>query len=97
MEDIFRAIVHIEDDIKEIKRQIEILKKRPDVLFREDWMDGADVQFALHISQRTLHYLRESGKLPFTRLHKKIFYKVSDIKALLEEKYIQYHLTKDHD
>jgi len=97
MEDIIRAIAHIEEEIKEIKLQIEILKKHPDVLFRENWMDGADVQSALNISQRTLHYLRESGKLPFTRLHKKIFYKVSDIKSLLEEKYVPYHLTKDHD
>lgn len=96
MEDIIRAIAQIEEDIKDIKQQIEILKKRPDVLFREEWMDGADVQFALNISQRTLRYIRESGKLPCTRLHKKIFYKVADIKALMEEKYVQYHIHKKH-
>jgi len=97
MEDIIRAIAHIEDEITEIKRQIEILKTRPDVLFREDWMDGADVQSALNISQRTLHYLRKSGKLPFTRLHKKIFYKAEDIKAIMLEKYVDYHFHKQHD
>lgn len=85
MEDIIRAIRLINDEIREIKRQIEILKKRPDVLFKEDWMDGHDTSLALHISERHLRTLRETGQLPFTRLHKKIYYKVADIKALLEQ------------
>lgn len=90
MEDIIRAIVHINEEIKEIKRQIDILKKRPDVLFREDWMDGHDVALALHISQRHLRTLRLTGRLPFTRLHKKIYYKVTDIKSLLEENAVRH-------
>ncbi|HET6557598.1 MAG TPA: helix-turn-helix domain-containing protein [Prolixibacteraceae bacterium] len=97
MDDVIRAILHINEEIKEIKKQIEILKKRPDVLFKEDWMDGQDVMLALNISQRTLRTLRLTGALSFTRLHKKIFYKVSDIKSLLEQNYIRYHFTNNHD
>lgn len=95
MEEFIRAIQHINEEITEIKRQIEILKKRPDVLFREEWMDGQDVMLALHISKYTLRSLRRSGKLPFARLHRKIYYKVSDIKALLKENYIRYHLKTE--
>lgn len=97
MEDLIRAILLINKEIEAIKRQIEILKKRPDVLFKEDWMDGQDVMLALNISQRTLRTLRLTGALPFTRLHKKIFYKVSDIRSLLDQNYIRYHFTNDHD
>lgn len=97
MEDIIRAILHIQEEIKEIKRQIEILKKRPDVLFKEEWMDGQDVQLALNISHGTLRSLRRSGKLPFARINQKLYYKVADVKALLQENYIGRHFTKCHD
>lgn len=97
MEEIFEAILLITQEIKEIKRQIENLNKRPDVLFREEWMDGQDVMLALHISQRTLRTLRVSGKLSYSRINNKLYYKALDIKALLEENYIRYHLTHSHD
>lgn len=87
MEDFIRAILHIEEEIQEIKRQIEILKKRPDVLFKEEWMDGQDVQLALNISHGTLRSLRRSGKLPYTRINMKLYYKIADLKTLMQENY----------
>lgn len=92
-----RALVLVKEEIEQIKREINILKKRPDVLFREEWMDGQDVMLALNISPRTLRTLRLTGALPFTRLHKKIFYKAADIRSLLEQNYIRYHFTNHHD
>jgi hypothetical protein len=87
MEDIIRSIIQIQEEIREIRLQIEMLKKRPDVLFKEDWMDGQDVQLALNISPGTLRSMRRSGKLPFSRINMKIYYKVSDVKALMLENY----------
>lgn len=84
-DDIYRAIRLIQDDIKAIIRRIEKLEKRPDMLFKDEWMDGHDVCRALNISDRHLRTLRESGLLPYSRIQKKIYYKVSDLKTLLEK------------
>lgn len=72
---------------KEAMADIQSLKKTKAELFKEEWMDGQEVILALHISQRTLQTLRCSGQLPFSRLHKKLYYKTSDVKAMLENNY----------
>ena len=51
------------------------------------WLDNQDVAMALHLSKRTLQTLRDNGTLPYSRIKDKIFYKVSDINALLESNY----------
>lgn len=101
MDNIIKAIVHlnekvsdIDEEVSEIKKDVALLKKRPDMLLKEDWMDGPEVMLSLHISQRTLQTLRDSGKLIPTRLLRKYYYKVADIKSLLEENYVRYHFTK---
>lgn len=97
MDDTNKAILHLEEEIREIRHQIELLKSRPDVLFKEEWMDGQDVQLALNISAGTLRYLRRVGKLPYARIKMKLYYKVADVKALLEENYISNHKRYSHD
>lgn len=72
---------------KEVKEEIQNLKKTKAEQFKEVWMDGQEVTLALHISPRTLQTLRCSGQLPCSRVHKKIYYKTSDVKALLESNY----------
>ena len=51
------------------------------------WLDNQDVSMALHISTRTLQTLRNNGTLPYSRIQNKIYYKASDINALLESSY----------
>lgn len=51
------------------------------------WLDNQDVSMALHLSKRTLQTLRDNGTLPYSRIKDKIFYKVSDVNALLESNY----------
>lgn len=46
-------------------------------------MDGQDVCLRLNISPRTLQTLRDSGKLPFSQIQHKIFYKPEDVEALV--------------
>lgn len=72
---------------KQVKADIQRLKKNKAEQFKEEWMDGQEVALALHISQRTLQNLRLSGKLPFSKLNKKIYYKPCDVKAMLETNY----------
>lgn len=95
-DNVERVLLNLQRRVDKVEKEIEKLKKRPDALFKEEWMDGQDVMLALHISLRTLQTLRDSGKLIPTRLLKKYYYKVADIKALLKENYISYHLKQNH-
>jgi len=51
------------------------------------WMDNQDVCELLHISKRTLQHYRDSGKLPFSQIGAKIYYKASDVDGFLEDNY----------
>jgi hypothetical protein len=51
------------------------------------WMDNQDVCVLLHISKRTLQHYRDTGKIPFSQIGAKIYYKSSDIDAFLESNY----------
>ncbi len=57
------------------------------VPIKDSWIDGIEVQSLLHISEKTLYRHRRSGKLPYSRIRGKIYYKNSDIRNLLEKNY----------
>ena len=63
-----------------------LIKQNLARLIKETWMDGQDVTEAFKITRKTLSFLRSSGKLPFTMLHRKYIYKYSDIGAILKKK-----------
>lgn len=92
MEDLHKIVMDLTNRVDRIEKTVERLDKRPDVLFKEEWMDGQDVQLALNISQRTLRTLRQGGKLTPARVNRKFYYKVADVKELLDSNYIRYHL-----
>ena len=52
-----------------------------------DWIDGQIVLQSLHISVLTLARFRASGRLPFSKIGKKIYYKRSDIDKMLGDGY----------
>jgi len=56
----------------------------------EIWIDKQEIMMRLHISNRTLQTWRSKGILPFARIGKKIFYKESDLRDLLNA-----HLRRD--
>lgn len=51
---------------------------------RDGWIDSADVCRALGISKRTLQTWRNNGKIPFSMLGGKVYYKEVDIHYLLQ-------------
>lgn len=51
----------------------------------EKWLDNQDVCQLLQISKRTLQYYRDYGKLPFSMIGGKCYYKISDIEKLISE------------
>jgi hypothetical protein len=53
------------------------------------WMDNQDVCELLHISKRTLQHYRDSGKIPFSQVGAKIYYKSRDIDDFLQSHYLK--------
>lgn len=49
----------------------------------EQWLDNEAVCRRLNISKRTLQTLRDTGKIPFSMVGHKCYYKESDITELL--------------
>ena len=45
-------------------------------------MDNQDVCLRLEISPRTLQTLRDTGRLAFTQIQRKIYYRPEDVKAV---------------
>ena len=48
------------------------------------WFDNTDVKEMLHISSRTLQRLRVTGMLKYSKVNGKIYYRLADINAMLE-------------
>lgn len=55
----------------------------------ERWVDNNDVSLYLHVSLRTLQRLRASGEVSFSTVRGKHYYKIGEIKRMLEEKLIK--------
>lgn len=64
-------------------KQVDSLCQKVDVKNLGAWMDSQDVCLRLNISPRTLQTLRDNGKLPYSQIQHKIFYKPEDVEALL--------------
>jgi hypothetical protein len=49
----------------------------------ETWLDGQEVCEIIGISKRTLQTLRDTGKIAFTMIEHKIYYRPKDVAALI--------------
>lgn len=54
-----------------------------------EWIDNQEVCLILGISPRKLQFLRESGKIAYTRIDRRIFYKKEDVTH-----YMNHHLKR---
>lgn len=55
----------------------------------DEWVDSGEVCRFLKISERTLQRLRTNGKISYTCLSGKYYYRISHIKTLLRERVIK--------
>lgn len=51
----------------------------------ENWLDSQDVCLLLGVSKRTLQYYRSSGRLAYSQIGSKIYYKTSDIERIIAD------------
>lgn len=54
----------------------------------DEWIDSQQAMAVLKIKKRALQNLRTKGRLPYSHVHGKCFYKASDVEALLQSNYI---------
>lgn len=89
-------VITIESKIwKELVSKLNLIADY--ILSREDdeqeeneiWVDNNDVSLYLHVSLRTLQRLRASGEISFSTVRGKHYYKVGEVKRMLEEKLIR--------
>ena len=50
----------------------------------ENWLDSQEVCLLLGFSKRTLQYYRSSGRLAYSQIGSKIYYKSSDIERIIK-------------
>ncbi len=55
----------------------------------EGWVDSYEVCTFLKISSRTLQRLRTSGAIGFSQIRGKYFYKLSEVRRMLDQKIIR--------
>ena len=55
----------------------------------EDWLDNQDVCQMLNISKCTLQGYRDSGMLAYTKISRKLYYRVKDVRKLIHELELQ--------
>jgi excisionase family DNA binding protein len=75
----------LQSTLQEIKRSLANFKHTQTL--SEQWLDNADVCKLLNVSKRTLQHYRDSGKLPYSQIGAKIYFKVHDVEQFLNDNY----------
>ena len=80
-----QAFQKLVDQLEAIQQKLN--KEKSTTPLSDIWMDNQDVCELLHVSKRTLQHYRDSGKIPFSQIGAKIYYKASDIDEFLNNHY----------
>ena len=80
------AYLRLKQQVEDLLRQIEAVKKKFGIVEKEKWMDAQEVCLALNISKRTLQSYREYGIIPCSFIGGKYMYKESDLVRVLTQK-----------
>lgn len=65
-------------------QRVAVLRKRSESKELKEWLDSQDVCEILSVTKRTVQTLRETGKLGFTMIAHKVYYKREDVKKFLD-------------
>lgn len=77
------------EDLQNFKQELltemhKILSQRQTTPVRK-WLKSHEVRRLLTLSQGTLQHLRATGRLPFTKIGRVIFYDYEDIQKMIEK------------
>lgn len=68
-----------------ISRLADQLARLSKIGSNDDWLDSSDVCRILDISKCTLQSYRTNGKMPFSMIGGKVYFRESDIAAMLQK------------
>lgn len=71
--------------IEEIKSKLDKQNKNPE----ETFLDNQEFLLLMKISKRTAQTWRDEGKISFSQVGNKIYYKLTDVEELLEKHYVK--------
>ncbi len=79
------ALEGMKNDIKELLELTENVTRKYSPIFKQEkWLDNQEVCLMMNITKRTLQTYKDKGLLPYSKLNRKNYYKLSDVQALLE-------------
>ncbi len=81
------ALVEIFKQLNEIKTGLELVCNEKS--FSENWLNNEDLCKLLKISRRTLQDYRNEGKISFSQINAKIYYKMADVQEMMSKHYNQ--------
>ena len=84
-----QAFKELAANVNMIAKYVLSLTVNKEEASNEGWVDNYEVCTFLKISQKTLQRLRSANLINFTRIGGKNFYKISEIKRLMDEKMIR--------
>ena len=79
------ALDGMKNELKELLEMTENATRKYTPIFKEEkWLDNQEVCLMLNITKRSLQTYKDKGLLPYSKLNRKNYFKLSDVKALLE-------------
>ena len=79
------ALDGMKNKLRELLEMTENAVRKYTPIFKEEqWLDNQEVCLMMKITKRTLQTYKDKGLLPYSKLNRKNYYKLSDVRALLE-------------
>lgn len=76
---------NLQNILEEVKTKIDNISKKPQEVF----VDNQEFLFLMKISKRTAQTWRDEGKISFSQVGNKIYYKMGDVEELLNKHYVK--------
>lgn len=71
-------------NLKDLTEEVEQICRNEDYTLQV-WLDNQDVCEILNVSKRTLQNYRDTGRLAYSRMDRKIYYKPEDIEIFIAD------------
>jgi len=81
------AFLSITRKLENLENEFIKMIKKTSTPLSDTWLDNEDVCHLLKISKRTLQNYREENVIPYSQIKHKIYYRASDIDAILKNGY----------
>lgn len=79
------ALDGMKNELKALLKLTESATQKYIPIFKEEkWLDNQEVCLMMSITKRTLQTYKDKGLLPYSKLNRKNYYKLTDVQALLE-------------